>query len=68
MGKIFEEYMQAKQYQACVTKTIENLWDKVHKYEEIEQILNDWKEMGYSEDDGLYSLISKVVEDGNNKI
>ena len=37
----------------------------MRKYQKIEQILNDWKEIGYSEDDGLYSLISEVVEDGN---
>ena len=41
--------------------------DTMRKYQKIEQVLNDWREMGYNENDGLYTLISGVVEDGNDE-
>lgn len=38
----------------------------LEKLQKVEQVLNNWKEMGYNENDGLYTLISEVVEDGKN--
>ena len=32
------------------------------KYQKIEQIIRDWKEMGYDNGDGLFMLISGVLE------
>ena len=39
--------------------------DTMRKYQKVVQVLSDWKAMGYNENDGLYSLFSEVVEDGN---
>ena len=38
----------------------------VSKILKIEKIIRDWKEMGYDNGDGLFMLISGVIEDGSN--
>lgn len=40
MGKIIEEYIEAKLHQAYVTRTIEKLWDIAQKYEKLEADYN----------------------------
>lgn len=40
MGKIIEEYIEAKQHQAYVTRTIEKLWDIAQKYKKLEADYN----------------------------
>ena len=41
MGKIIEEYIEAKLHQAYVTRTIEKLWDIAQKYEKLESDYNN---------------------------
>ena len=61
--------IKGEKWIGCQEKYIEaiNLMkNTMRKYQKIEKVLNDWREMGYNENDGLYTLISGVVEDEND--
>ena len=64
--EIIQELERTKDYPAsdpASDEALDGAIDIIHKYLKIVQVLSDWKVMGYNENDGLYSLLSRVVED-----
>ena len=60
------EMISGKPYTDKFAKALVVAIDTMRKYQKMLQVLSDWKAMGYNENDGLYSLLSRVVEDGND--